>query len=100
MDIVNRSAVILRPKQSYLEWTKLDDTTGIAEDVFSTMRTEPSVYLVPGWEDPKEEREIMGEFWPALFEAMLSAWVTDEALWPADRTRKMFDEWFGSLRER
>ncbi len=68
--------------------------TGIAEDVFNTMQTEPCVYSVPSWEEPEEQREIMSEFWPALFEAMLNAWVTDEALWPASRTQKMFDEWF------
>ena len=25
---------------------------------------------------------------------MLEGWVTDESLWPADRTRELFDEWF------
>ena len=25
---------------------------------------------------------------------MLAGWVTDEALWPPDRTRQLFDEWF------
>ena len=36
----------------------------------------------------------MKEFWPALFEVMLNAWVTDPELWPSGRTWKMFQRWF------
>ena len=94
MDILNRSAVVLRPKQSYLAWTKRDDAEGLAEGVFETLHEEPCVYLVPGFEDDDEREELLKEFWPALFEAMLSAWVTDEDLWPKERTFEMFAEWF------
>lgn len=93
-DILNRSAVVLGPKQPYLEWARRDDEEGLAEDVFETLRSEPSVYLLPGWEDPEEERLVLEEFWPALFEAMLGAWVADERLWPKGRSMEMFREWF------
>ena len=94
MDIINRSAVVLRPARPYLEWAKLDDTEGLAKPVFDGMRSEPAFYLVPGWEEPDEEREILKEFWPALFEAMLSAWAPDETLWSTKRTHEMFKSWF------
>ena len=94
MDLLNRSAFILRPKQPYLEWTRQDDAEGLAEGVFEALNHEPVVYLVPGWEDPEEEQHILREFWHALFEAMLGAWVTDETLWPEKRSLKMFREWF------
>ena len=94
MSILNRSAVVLRPKQPYLEWTRLDDSEGLAEDVFETLREEPTLYLVPDWEEADEERENLDEFWPVLFEAMLNGWVTDPVLWPTGRTRKMFEDWF------
>ena len=93
MDIINRSAIILRPKQPYLDWTKLDDATGIAESVFKSMRERPTVYLVPDWEAPEERQEILKEFWPALFEAMLEGWLRDESMWPKERTFQMFQEW-------
>jgi hypothetical protein len=60
-------------------------------------RREPGtgeVHLVPDWEDPDEERLILKEFWPALFEAILVAWVTDESLWPKKMSLQMFREWF------
>ena len=94
MDTLNRSAVVLRPKQPYLDWTRRDDAEGLADAVFETLAREPTVYLVPDWEEPDEEREILREFWPALFEAMLSGWVTDEELWPEGRSLEMFHEWF------
>jgi hypothetical protein len=94
MDILNRSAVVLLPKQPYLAWTKLDDAEGLAEGVFETLQEEPCVYLVPDFEDEDEREEILREFWPALFEEMLSGWVTDENLWPKGRTFEMFGEWF------
>jgi hypothetical protein len=62
--------------------------------VFETLRSEPAVYLVPGWEDPDEERAVLKEFWAALFDAMLEAWVTDESLWTKKRSMEMFREWF------
>ena len=48
---------------------------------------------VSGWVK-RHQQEVLEEFWPALFEAMLEGWVRDEALWPKDRTPGMFQEWF------
>ncbi len=58
------------------------------------MRNKPRVCLLPEYEDQRSQRAVLDEYWPALFEAMLGCWLTDEALWPKNRTRTMFDEWF------
>ena len=47
MGLVNRSAVLVRPREPYLQWAKRDDTTGIAETVFQKMRSVPTTYLIP-----------------------------------------------------
>jgi hypothetical protein len=94
MGILNRSAVIIRPLPPYLAWANLDDTTNIAERVFENLRTVPHVYLLPDYEDAESEREVLEDFWPELFAAMLNCWLTDEQQWPQDRTREMFREWF------
>ncbi len=52
------------------------------------------MYLLPEYEDPASQQEVLEEFWPALFEAMLEGWVRDEALWLKDRTLGMFQGWF------
>lgn len=94
MGVINRSAVIIRPLPPYLAWAKHDDTTNIAERVFEDLRTAPHVYLLPEYEDAESEREVVEDFWPELFAAMLNCWLTDEQQWPKDRTREMFREWF------
>ena len=78
MELLNRSAVIVKPLRPYLEWAKGDDAEGLSELVFENLRREPQ----------------LKEFWPAIFEAMLAGWVTDEALWPKNRTLGMFQKWF------
>lgn len=94
MELLNRSAVIVKPLRPYLEWAKTDDAEGLAESVFENLRREPHLYLVPEYEDPASQQEVLEEFWPILFEAMLGGWVRDEAFWPKDRTLGMFQEWF------
>ena len=69
MEILSRSAVIVKPRRPYLEWARRDDEEGLAESVFEGLRSEPTVYLVPEYEDPSSQQEVLGEFWPVLFEA-------------------------------
>ncbi len=95
MEMLNRSAAILKPRQPYREWAKQDDAERLAESVFEALRAEPTVYLLPEYEDPATQQEALEEFWPGLFEALLGAWVTDEAYWPKNRTLEMFCECFG-----
>ncbi len=45
MEMLNRSAVIVKPRQPYLEWCRQDDAEGLAESVFETLHAEPTVYL-------------------------------------------------------
>ena len=52
------------------------------------------VYLLPEYGDADSEREILDDFWPDLFAAMLNCWLTDEQQWPKNRTHQMFGEWF------
>ena len=33
------------------------------------------MYLLPEYEDPTSQQEVLEKFWPALFEAMLGGWV-------------------------
>ena len=68
--MLNRSAVIVKPRQPYLEWTRRDDDQGLAESVFETLHAEPTVYLLPEYEDPSSHHKALEEFWPDLGEAL------------------------------
>ena len=52
------------------------------------------MFLLPEYEDPTSQKEVLERSWPGLFEAMLEGWVTDEEYWPENRTLDMFLEWF------
>ncbi len=40
MDLLNRSAAIVKPLRPYLEWARRDDAEGLAESVFENLRDE------------------------------------------------------------
>ena len=94
MEMINRAAVVVRPKQPFLDWAKLDDETGIAASVFQDMHDDATVFLLPEYEDDDEQQAVLREAWPTLFEAMLDGWLRDPDAWPKGRTFEMFLDWF------
>ncbi len=92
MSTLYRTAVLVRRKQPYIDWANGacgDDVSFPLE--FASAR---DVYLGPYSETAKTAAEVLDEIWEDIFEEELSAWHLDEARWPADRTRVLFDQWF------
>jgi hypothetical protein len=48
MDIINRSAIIVKPAQPFLEWLHRVDPTS-AHLTLDDLRREPTIYLLPEW---------------------------------------------------
>ena len=94
MGILNRSAVILRPRRPYLEWASSHGDREVAELTFDDLRDDPHVYLLPEVEDDQEPDVVLEAVWADLFEHELESWVMDEELWPQGRTYDMFCDWF------
>ena len=94
MGLLNRSAVVVRPREPYLHWAKQDDSSGVAEAVFETLRAMPNAYLISEDEEAEGPMDLLGQWWTNVFEAMLEGWLTDRAMWPQNRTFAMFEEWF------
>jgi hypothetical protein len=88
--MLNRSAVILRPAQPFLDWAAQLDDSGLLPSVDG----EQTIYLIPEYEDEFEALEILSRCYDILFEAELEGWHVDEAAWPRNRTFRMFREWF------
>lgn len=88
--MINRGAIIVRPKQPYIDWAdQLDDA-----DLLPSREGEKTVYLVPEYDDDMEAMEILSKCYDIIFEAELEGWHTDESAWPKNRTFSMFREWF------
>ena len=92
MYIINRSAIIVKLKQPYIDWTNSLD----ASDVYSSeqINKENHIYLIEEYESDKELEIIIMDFYSEIFKIELSSWVTDETLWPVNRDYKTFKQWF------
>jgi hypothetical protein len=93
---INRSAVVLRPRQPFLEWAStvhLESPTTPAE-VDEAYRRERTIFLVPEYDTSERATEILGDWAQLLFEEMLEGWSLDIASWPTKRDWETFQEWF------
>lgn len=87
---INRSAVIVRVKQPFIDWANsLDDGPR------AKLRTyDPTLMLVDEMEDPAEWPHVENGLWGRIFEYQLAGWHRDPRDWPHPRTISMFREWF------
>jgi hypothetical protein len=88
--MLNRAALIVRPKQPYLDWAAQLDDSGIVPNVDG----EQTVYLIPAFDDDDDAQGIVKSVFAEVFERELFGWHTDESAWPQKRTLAMFREWF------
>jgi hypothetical protein len=90
---LNRTVVILGPKQPFLDWLNdvdPDDAALTEED----LREDNEVFLIPQHNDISDSEKWVEKRWSFLFEHMLMGWVEDESTWPEDRSLAMFRDWF------
>jgi hypothetical protein len=88
--MLNRSAVMVRPRQPYLDWAAQVDDSGVLPEASD----ERTVYLIPEYDDEDQAWELLEEIYPEIFENELYGWHTDEDAWPQERSFAMFQEWF------
>jgi len=90
--MLNRSAIIVIPKQPYIDWSK----SVFDDDIPFELSEDDAlpVFLGPDADYTEEINAFVKKHFDFFFEHWLEAWCTDESLWPKRRTRKMFHEWF------
>ncbi len=88
--MLNRSAVIIRPRQPFLDWAAQLDDSGLVPNIVG----EQTVYLIPEYDDDFHAMEVLAEGFDLIFESELFGWHTRESDWPKKRTFAMFREWF------
>jgi hypothetical protein len=93
--LVERCAVIVKPKQPFLDWI-------IQQDPFFKISLEEiqrdcRVYLVPDFEDEDVIETAIENYFKSTYEDIfvneLSAWYTDEKMFPKI-TYPLFWDWF------
>lgn len=94
MRVINRYAVLVTPKQPYLDWAAAidDDAPGDAQVLHQGI---PSVYLFEIDErSDVESVALTDDVARRVFEFELGSWNDDEDDWPSDRGLKALHEWF------
>ncbi len=89
---INRSALVVRPRQRFLRWAASLDAKAAGHA--KALESRVAIYLVP--EDPNGEGESppLEEYFEGIFARELEAWSTDEWQWPIRRDLATFREWF------
>jgi hypothetical protein len=85
----NRSAVIVRPKQPYIDWA-VENGDGMTPDP----NEEAFLYLIPEFDTTEQGMQILEGYFPMIFEHELASWDEDVTTWPEERDFQTFLEWF------
>ncbi len=102
INLVNRSAYLVRPQQPYLDWiARLAADGGAleAEQIRADAAASITVFLVDPDDDGDDEAPPISRFYRAIFEEELAGWKDDESLWRSPRTLEMFNQWFTVVAE-
>ena len=88
-----RSAVVVKPKQPFLDWLHTADSTS-SDLTLQELAVEPAIYLVPGCDTPEEVADVLHELCEEIFVEQLAGWFNDTTTWPPDRSFNIFCRWF------
>lgn len=92
MPEINRSLIIVKAKQPFLDWAHSIDPEDDSE--LDDINDEPTAYLIPEYEMNDEQDSIIDWCATYVFEYELWAWCTDESMWPTTRDAATFREKF------
>ena len=81
MITINRTAIVVRPGQPFLDWLYRADPTS-NELRLEDLRREPTVYLLPECENKQEAREYVEKVCSQIFEEQLGSWYRVPSSWP------------------
>ena len=93
MVAINRTAIVVKPGQRFLDWLQHADPSS-AGLTLKDLQTDPTVYLIRERETPQELREELARVCNDIFEDQLDGWWREPASWPAPRGIAEFEQWF------
>jgi hypothetical protein len=91
--MLNRSAVVVKPRQPFLDWLHGADPTS-GSITLGELEEDPTIYLVPECDTEGDVRKALRKLCEEIFVEQLAAWWTDEESWPQHRSFAVFCRWF------
>ncbi len=93
MYFVDRTAVVLKPTDKFLQWLKTADEN-MPDLTLAQVRANCSVYLVAQFDEPEAVVSYFDDRYQQIFEAEISGWDVPKSQWPQDMSLKAFWEYF------
>jgi hypothetical protein len=90
---LNRSAIVVKPRQPFLDWLHVADPTSRTLTLRELVQ-EPTVYLIPECDTNEDVADFLRELCEDIFIEQLAGWFTDTTTWPQDRSFDVFCRWF------
>jgi hypothetical protein len=92
MDTLNRSAIVVKPKQRFLDWLHTADPTSHGT-TFLDIAGEPKINLIPECDTDEDLGDVLRELCEEIFEEQLDSWYRETSAWPQDRSYDVFCQW-------
>jgi len=92
MESVNRAALIVKPRQPFVDWA--NSTPGEDKYTLQDLTRDNLTFLIPEYNSQEETLKYVKKIFHQIFEWQLFGWYTDENVWPKNRNWKMFLDWF------
>lgn len=89
MVTLNRSAIVVKPKQPFLDWLHVADPTS-HDLTLQEVVQEPTIYLIPECDTDAEINETLCELCEKIFIEQLEGWFNHATTWPEDRSFDVF----------
>jgi hypothetical protein len=83
MDTLNRSAIVVKPKQRFLDWLRTADPTSHGITVLD-VAGEQTIYLVPECDTDENLADILRELCEESSRSNWDTWYRDMSAWPQD----------------
>ena len=87
---LNRTLIIVRPKQKFVNW--INGVSG-EQLTLGDVLEDLSTYLVPELVEESEFYEFLYKYYKLIFEDHLDGWYADPETWPK-LSFEMFQDWF------
>jgi hypothetical protein len=94
MKTINRTVLLVRPQQPYIDWANSFEDAG---PLFSEDSNRGTAILIPDTYDEYNYENWVKKNWRQIFEEELESWMLDTDYWPEKLTYKMFKQWFTVL---
>lgn len=91
MQVVNRSIIILKPKEPYLSWA---NHVAQSMESLGEIRAQSKAILIPQTSYSDQARAYLEQNYARLFEIELEGWASDKKRWPPKRDFDTFLDWF------